>query len=68
MQTKLWNGQWKWEFQLFFKNLFTDFLVFSIFRAYEVPHSWLQARNRQKVDGEDQGCPGTWAIFSHSGV
>lgn len=38
MQTKLLNGQWKWEFQLFVTNLFMDSLVFSILGAYEVPH------------------------------
>lgn len=68
MQTKLLNGQWKWEFQLFVTNLFMDSLVFSILGAYEVPHWWLQARNQPKIDGEEQGCPGTWAIFSHSRV
>lgn len=32
VQIKLPNGHWKWKFQLFFfNNLFTDFLMFSIF-------------------------------------
>lgn len=68
VQAKLLNGQWKWEFQLFFNNLFTDALVLSVFRAYDVPHWWLQARNQQKIDGEDRGCPDTWAICSYPGV
>lgn len=34
VQIRLPNGQWKWKFQLFFNNLFTDFLMFSIFRVY----------------------------------
>lgn len=34
VRIKLPNGQWKWKFQLFFSNLFTDFLMFSIFWIY----------------------------------
>lgn len=53
---------------IIFNNLFTDALVLGIFQAYEVPHWWLQARNQQKIDGEDWGWPGTPAVFSHSGL
>lgn len=42
--------------------------MFSIFRAYEVPHWWLQARNQEQIDGENQGHPGRWAILPHQGV
>lgn len=60
VQTKLPNGQWKQKFQLFFSNLFTSFLMFSIFRAYWfLIDSFRQKNNRKLMERIKDA----WAIF-----
>lgn len=67
MQRKLANGQWKWEFQLFFNNLFTSSLVLVFWGIMRLLNDGFGQENTESW-WRDSKMPGTWAIFSCSRV
>lgn len=67
MQRKLPNGQWKWEFQLFFNNLFTSSLVLVFWGIMRLLNDGFGQENTESW-WRDSKMPGTWAILSCSRV